>query len=234
MPHPGLNEGGRDRIRGGLGTDNIHGGFENDLANGDSGGDVVFGDDGADVLWGGQGCDAVLDVLTPDCLVNNVFDPKSRGLNDRFVDHIFGGTGGTLPQGKKDVENSDVLDWRPRGTFATCTPLDFPVTVNKDTTVDPCSWFLMTGTDDDTANPTSLLNNQHHNGIDWIYGGWDRDVMQGDVAANGPNNGDRLLDWNGAYNIYTHCNPAYGGFNDVRQHSPDMQQFLQLLTYGDG
>ena len=67
-----------------------------------------------------------------------------------------------------------------------------------------------------------------------MYGGWDRDVMQGDVAQNGPNPGDRLLDWTGAYNLYTHCNSAYGGFNDVRQHSPDMQQFLQQLTYADG
>lgn len=60
---------------------------------------------------------------------------------------------------------------------------------------------------------------QHHQGIDWQYGGWDRDIMQGDQADDGPNEGDRLLYWNGAYNLYTHCNAAYGGFNDVRQHS---------------
>lgn len=35
----------------------------------------------------------------------------------------------------------------------------------------------------------------------------------------GPNESDRLLDWNGAYYQCTHCNAAYGGFNDVRQHS---------------
>jgi hypothetical protein len=23
--------------------------------------------------------------------------------------------------------------------------------------------------------------------------------------------GDRLIDWNGAYNLFTHCNAAYGG-----------------------
>ena len=49
-----------------------------------------------------------------------------------------------------------------------------------------------------------------------------------------PNPGDRMLDWNGAYNLYTHCNAAYGGYNDVRQHSPSMQNFLQMLAYGDG
>ncbi|WP_232828722.1 hypothetical protein [Kribbella monticola] len=95
-------------------------------------------------------------------------------------------------------------------------------------------WFQLTGKADDTADPATLANNQHHQGTDWIYGGWDRDVMQADVAENGPNPGDRLLDWNGAYNLYTHCNPAYGGFNDVRQHSPAMQNFLQSLAWGTG
>jgi len=78
----------------------------------------------------------------------------------------------------------------------------------------------MTNNDDDTADPATVRNNQHHDGTDWMYGGWDRDVLQGDVAANGPNPGDRLIDWVGAYNLYTSCNAAYGGFNDVRQHSP--------------
>jgi hypothetical protein len=58
--------------------------------------------------------------------------------------------------------------------------------------------------------------------------------MQADVAQNGPNAGDRLIDWNGAFNLYTHCNAAYGGFNDVRQHSPAMQQFLTSLAWGSG
>ena len=35
----------------------------------------------------------------------------------------------------------------------------------------------------------------------------------------------------GAYNLYTHCNAAYGGFNDVRQFSPDMQTFLQTWAF---
>jgi hypothetical protein len=194
----------------------------------------VFGDDGSDILWGGQGCDSVLDVATPDCMTNGVFDPKSRGDFDRFVDHLFGGTGGTLPQTKKSVHNSDILDWRPRGTFATCTPTDFPVDVSKNNTVDPCSWFEMTNTHDDTADPATIVNNQHHSGLDWMYGGWDRDVMQGDVTANGPNNGDRMIDWNGAYNLFSECNAAYGGFNIVRQHSPAMQNFLQQLAFSDG
>jgi hypothetical protein len=84
------------------------------------------------------------------------------------------------------------------------------------------------------SGPGTGDDDQHHQGIDWQYGGWDRDVLQADVAQNGPNDGDRLMDWNGAYNLYTHCNAAYGGFNDVRQHSPAMQGFLQQWAYGVG
>ena len=236
MPHPGLTEGGTDRIRGGNGQDNIHAGWGDDLANGDSGGDYVFGDDGADVLWGGKGCDQTLDTAAsaPDCYPGGVFDRTARGTNDRFVDHMFGGIGGSSPGsvGKKGDVGADIMDWRPRGTYTPgtgCTANPFPDTIGN-STVDPCSWFEMT----DTTNAADVAVHQHHQGTDWMYGGWDRDVMQGDVAANGPNPGDRLLDWTGAYNLYTHCNSAYGGFNDVRQHSPDMQQFLQQVSYGDG
>jgi hypothetical protein len=131
-----------------------------------------------------------------------------------------------------------VLDWRPRGTYAPgtgCTTSAWPVDLNSGekkgttTTVDPCSWFEMTD-----INDTDDTNNQHHQGVDWQYGGWDRDILQGDQADNGPNEGDRLLDWNGTYNLYTHCNSAYGGFNDVRQHSPAWQDFLQRWVYAQG
>ncbi|MQA61466.1 MAG: calcium-binding protein [Actinophytocola sp.] len=222
MPHPGLTEGGADRIRGGAGFDQVHAGFGDDLINGDSGGDVLFGDDGADVMWGGRGCDPVLDAATADCQDGDgQFDPHARGENDRFVDHSFGG------------EGDDIMDYNPRGTYPDdCAPGTTPVTTGSGknaVTVDPCSWFEMT----DKADG-DLATNQHHHGTDWMYGGWDRDVMQGNVTDNGPNIGDRMWDWTGAYNLYTHCNAAYGGQNDVRQLSPDMQEFLTRLAWGDG
>jgi Ca2+-binding RTX toxin-like protein len=221
MPHPGLTEGGKDRMRGGAGNDNMHGGFADDLVNGDSGGDVAFGDDGNDLLWGGKGCDPVLDAATPDCLTGSVFNPDSRGTNDRFVDHTFAGQG------------DDIVDWDPRGAYPNnCAPGDTPVTTGSKknaVTVDPCTWFQMTSQDDADAT-----NNQHHQGTDWIYGGWDRDVMQGDVADNGPNPGDRLIDWTGAYNLYSHCPAAYGGYNDIRLMAPDLFTFLTGLAWIDG
>jgi Ca2+-binding RTX toxin-like protein len=235
MPYNGVAFGGNDRIRGGPGHDGLHAGVGDDLVNGDSGGDTVFGDDGADVLWGGKGCDQTLDTpaSAPDCYPGGVFDPAARGTNDRFVDYLFGGKGATSGPsvGPNGDLGSDVTDWRPRGSFAPgtgCTTNPWPQTLGA-ATIDPCAWFELTDiTDiDDT-------NNQHHQGIDWQYDGWDRDVLQADVADNGPNAGDRLLDWSGSYNLYTHCNAANGGFNDVRQFSPAMQDFLQRWAYGVG
>jgi hypothetical protein len=244
MAHPGDAEGGNDRMRGGNGSDALHGGHGDDLINGDSGGDTVFGDDGADVIWGGKGCDAAVDTqaASPDCYTGGAFDANARGNNERMVDYLFGGKGATSGPSVDPVtgaQGSDVIDWRPRGSFgepgpSTCTdqpwPQTFGATENSaGTTVDPCSWFQMTDLDN-----SDEADNQHHQGTDWEYGGWDRDVLQADVAQNGPNDGDRLLDWNGAFNLYTHCNSAYGGYNDVRQHSPSWQSFLQQWAYSVG
>lgn len=224
MPHPGLTTGGKDRIRGGLGSDVIHAGYGNDLANGDSGGDRVFGGDGEDVLWGGRGCDPTADAATADCLSDGVFDPSARGEGDRFVDLVFGGAG-EPDVDQQNVLGSDIIDWAPRGGYANCTSEDWPATAGT-TSNDPCAWFEMTDTDD--AEPA---NDQHHHGVDWIYGGLDRDVMQGNVTANGPNAGDRLMDSTGAYNLYSHCNAAYGGFNDLRVMSPAVRGFLQQVAF---
>ena len=71
-------------------------------------------------------------------------------------------------------------------------------------------------------------------GVDWVHGGWDRDVMQGDLSNNGPNNGDRLIDWNGVDNPWSHCNAAYGGFTDVRAPAPAVQDFLEKWGTGNG
>jgi Ca2+-binding RTX toxin-like protein len=233
-PHDGITTGGNDRIRGGSDGDNIHAGFGDDLANGDSGGDMVFGSDGADVLWGGKGCDPVHDAATPDCQAGGVFDPDARGTNDRFVDYVFGGVGGTSAESLAGALGSDVIDFNPRGSYpGDCAPGPWPVTLGSGA-IDPCAWFEMTEKVNDTADPATLADNQHHQGTDWQYGGWDRDVLQGDVAGNGPNPGDRLIDWSGAYNLYTHCNAAYGGYNDIRQRSPGIQDFLEKFAWGAG
>ncbi len=224
MPLDGITYGGVDRIRGGAGNDSIHAGAGADLVNGDAGGDIVFGGRGADAMWGGQG---------RQCAETDALCQADAGVNGEHVDHLFGG------------KDEDVIDWRPRGLYGTlsgttyvgrtCSTSTLPTTTKKDGTTDPCSWFEMTDRADDvTGNAASRVNNQHHQGIDWIYGGWDRDVMQGDQSANGPNPGDRLIDWSGVYNLYSHCNAAYGGFNDIRIPSPSMEAFVQQWAAGSG
>ena len=222
MPLDGIGYGGADRIRGGAGHDSIHAGAGADLANGDSGGDSVFGGRGNDVMWGGTG---------RVCALTDALCQADPGTTGEFVDHLAGG------------RDADVIDWRPRGTYGTgeelagrtCTTGTVPVTTKKDGTTDPCSWFEMTDRwDDDAAVPDTLANNQHHQGVDWVYGGWDRDVMQGDLSENGPNSGDRLIDWSGVYNLYSHCNAAYGGYTDVRIPNPSVEAFLLSWATGNG
>jgi hypothetical protein len=282
MPLNGASFGDNDVMRGGYGKDTMHGGFGDDIMNGDSGGDTLFGDDGADVMWGGRGCDpaspddpvpagqscnypnSAADEGTPGAFLNTRDSLETvPGTNTTFtvpdgnVDYEFGGHGGTSPASIAGAVGSDIIDWRPRGSFAhpgpgsdpnsTCAndtlwPAQ-PGTAGKKTTVapiDPCEWFIDTNTNDDpavSANPATdpaIQDNQTHQGIDWEYGGWDRDVLQGDVTDNGPNPGDRLLDWNGAFNLYTHCNSAYGGYNDVRNGNPATQNFILTWAMATG
>ena len=222
MPLDGIAFGGADRIRGGNGHDSIHAGAGDDLVNGDSDGDAIFGGRGKDALWGGLG---------RACASTDAACLTDAGTEGQHIDHLAGG------------KDQDVIDWRPRGVYGTrlgdptrtCSPITVPTTTKKDGTTDPCAWFEMTDRADDVAGAISTFeNNQHHQGIDWIYGGWDRDVMQGNLSQNGPNPGDRLIDWSGVYNLYSHCNAAYGGFNDVRIPNPSIEAFLREWATGNG
>jgi Ca2+-binding RTX toxin-like protein len=197
--------GGADLMRGGPDHDAIHGGPGNDRLNGDAGGDILFGGDGHDALWGGEG--------SPDVR-------SDRGPTDRFLDYLIGGHG------------DDLLDYRPR------KGIDYDVPGAPG--FDRFGWHAATvpywhpDADDTDQAAADAPVQQDHQGIDWMYGGWDRDLMQGDETANGPNPGDRMLDWTGAYNLYTACNPAYGGHNDIRALSPQMISFLEEWAWSLG
>jgi Ca2+-binding RTX toxin-like protein len=201
----GQTTGGMDFMRGGPDHDAMHGAFGDDTMNGDSGGDILFGADGADVMWGGRG--------NPD-------GSEDRGVDDSYVDYILGGRGGDPNQNQGVVTGgADIIDYLPRAG------------------VDPQSWHDAIASYEDEPDPTPLDGvpyRQHHQGIDWIYGGWDRDVMEGDEAGNGPNDGDRLWDWTGAYNLYVHCNAAYGGYNDIRDMSPLMVDWIERWAFSLG
>ena len=188
------------------GNDYLRGGTGHDALHGAAGNDLMNGDTGGDYLFGDDGADVMWGGKGRECA-----DPADlacngdRGTNDANVDYLFGGNGvKTDPV----TGGADILDFRPRPG------------------IDPATWFEATN----TRASDALADHQHHQGIDWIYGGWDRDVMQADIADNGPNPGDRLIDWTGAYNLYDHCPAAYGGYNDIRLFSPNLQTFLQQLA----
>jgi hypothetical protein len=67
-----------------------------------------------------------------------------------------------------------------------------------------------------------------------MYGGLDADTLQADEGDAGPVQGDRLIDWTGAYNLYYVCNGAYGAGRVQNAASPDMLSVVQRLAGGDG
>ncbi len=129
-------------------------------------------------------------------------------------DHLFGDDGNDVMWGGPDHDHlyggrgDDYLDVKPREATA-------------DGPRDPAVWFTYGMPD-------------NFQGIDYIYGGWDRDAMQADNGGPGPVEGDRLIDWAGGYNAYYVCPAAYGEFYITRDPSPNMQLFLQRLAEGDG
>jgi hypothetical protein len=203
---PGITVGGNDVMRGGPGHDSMHGAWGDDLMNGDEGGDWLFGSDGSDVMWGGYG---------------DASGSPDLGENYTLVDRLFGGHGGDPANDTGIITGgADLLDYKPR-------------TVDDGGYEDPQEWHDTVAPYDD-GDGGGADEPQHHQGTDWIYGGWDRDVMQGNVTEPGPNAGDRMWDWTGAFNLYTHCDPDYGGYNDQRARSPQMEQFLEMLAYDSG
>ncbi|HYF64389.1 MAG TPA: hypothetical protein VD886_16315, partial [Herpetosiphonaceae bacterium] len=86
---------------------------------------------------------------------------------------------------------------------------------------DPAAWHKYAGTD-------------NYQDMDILYGGWNQDALQANLGGPGPQPGDRLLDWAGAYNVYYTCPAAYGEGVITRSIAPSVIQFLQDLAEGDG
>ncbi|MEO6651208.1 MAG: hypothetical protein ABIP17_00950 [Ilumatobacteraceae bacterium] len=193
------------------GDDTMRGGPGHDSMHGAAGDDVMNGDSGGDFMFGARGSDVMWGGRGDAAGTSDV-----GGADRTLVDHLFGGRGGAsnTPTGFI-TGGSDILDYKPR------------------VGVDPQAWHNAIGVyDDGDGGGEALL--QHHHGTDWIYGGWDRDVLEANVATTGPNDGDRLWDWTGSFNLYTHCTPDYGGYNDIRTPSPQIEAFMELLAWDAG
>ena len=170
-----------------------------------------FGAEGDDVLLGGANSD-VIHGGSGDDVANGGDGP----------DTIFGGDGNDAAWGGPGVDelfgghDEDSLDVAPR-IFVT------RVKGQPALGPDPTLWFEVAG-----AKATALA------GLDILYGGWNTDDMQADEKSNGPRPGDRLIDWNGAYNRYLSCSSGSGAGSFLRSSSPSLQTFLVDLARGRG
>jgi Ca2+-binding RTX toxin-like protein len=170
------------------------------------GNDRMLGGPNGDWMHGGAGSDLMNGNSGNDRLFgDNGADVIWGGPHH---DHLWGGNG------------DDYLDVKPHpamiignGSQGKGKPRAIPA--------DPLEWFVYGGED-------------NFQNIDYIYGGWDQDAMQADVADTGPVPGDRLIDWVGAYNVYYLCPGLYGEYVITRDHSPHIVRFLQDLASGDG
>jgi Ca2+-binding RTX toxin-like protein len=184
--------------------------------NGVEGNDIMLGGDGNDSLHGGAGSDLMNGDGDGNPLTG---DPDPATVDE---DHLFGDDGNDAMWGGRGHDHlwggfgNDYLDVRPRpqrttgqGSKRTVLPAD------------PPEWFIYGEPD-------------NYQAIDYMYGGWNQDAMQANVADTGPVPGDRLIDWVGAYNVYYLCPGLYGEWVITRGHSPHIIQFLQQLAEGDG
>lgn len=186
------------------GADQMRGGPGHDSMHGAFGNDLMNGDSGGDYLFGADGADVMWGGRG-----NPSSDPALQdgpGIDGEYLDVLYGGFG-SHPTAES---GADYLDYQPRPGQ------------------DPAPWGPM------VADYEGIGARQHHQGTDWLYGGEGRDVLQSDLAANGPNDGDKLLDWAGAFNLYTACNDAYGGWNDVRKIDPANLAALEKLAWSLG
>lgn len=241
---------GNDQITGGDGPDELYGQRGADRIQGDESDDVILGDlgrvttrieDGSrqQVIRSNQpfleetlyragtltrqvelfassdvngGSDIILGGNGADSLHGGPGADLLNGNAGR--DSVFGDDGNDAAWGGPDGDylwggyGDDWLDVKPRAA-------------SNGRSADPDNWFDLAGVD-------------NYQGYDYVYGGWGQDGMQGDVGGPGPQPGDRLIDWVGAYNAYYVCPGAYGQGMITRSHSPSVIQFLQMLAESGG
>jgi Ca2+-binding RTX toxin-like protein len=187
---------------------------------------IPFGGD--DVALGGLDHDSIHTGAGSDLAIGNDYvDPQA----DVAFDIIFAGDGVDAAWGGPGHDHlwggyeGDFLDVVPR------TNAQFPPSG------DPLAWFLFAADDPDTVgDPNTPFGEGYdgYRGLDLIYGGWAQDALQANEGGNGPVPGDRLIDWDGAYNAYYVCPPTFGEHITTRQMSPSLLTFLIALAGHDG
>ena len=136
------------------------------------------------------------------------------------VDYIFGGDGKDALWGGPD--NDEIFGGHDEDAHDVM-PRDF-TTPNGGEILgpDPAIWF-------EAATDASAMA-----GREMAYGGWNSDEFQADEKVNGPQPGDRMVDWAGAYNRYLACATGSGAGTFLRSASPSNRAFMTALAEGRG
>jgi Ca2+-binding RTX toxin-like protein len=184
-----------------------------DVAGAGGGADTMLGNEGNDKMHGGPG---------PDLMQGNGDTPNPANASTPPGDFLFGGDGDDALWGGRGHDHlfggwgNDFHDVAPRpymdtnGDTVSDVPQDLPV------------WFELAGA-------------EHNQGLDFTWGGRDKDAHQASFGRPGPRPGDRLIDAVGNTNIFYTCPGAYGeGVINRDELMPDMRLFLQELAAGDG
>jgi Ca2+-binding RTX toxin-like protein len=195
----------------------------------------MLGHDGDDWMHGGAGQDLIqgdgdgegFNFNGPLPGVQYVNDPN---LDTADVDRIFGGdSNGTGTASNPDPElggNGDAI-WGGRGNDHTYGGRgDDMLDVHPDP--DPAVAFPATWEAWAEADVESFHD------IDIVYGGYDQDAMQANIADQGPTDGDRMFDWVGVYNILYLCPATYGAYLQIRDQNPALIAYLLEQAKTDG
>ncbi len=194
-----------------------------------NGNDVMLGGDGDDWMHGGAGQDfiqgdgdgglekphptlpdvsVVTDPNPASADVDRIFGGDSNGTGG-LPDPVLGGSGDAIWGGRGNDHSyggngDDMLDVRPDGLY-------------------PATWEAWAEADVES-----------YHDIDIAYGGYDQDALQGNVADNGPVDGDRMFDWVGVYNITYLCPATYGAYVTIRDQNPALIDYLLEQAATDG
>jgi Ca2+-binding RTX toxin-like protein len=247
---------GSDYIEGGPGDDDMYGQFDDTgqvlpgLVYSDTIGDEMLGNEGEDAMVGDQ---AVIDnwVIISD---TGWIEPKEPFIDDHIYvyDTLFREVElNQIPLGGDDrMQGNDDGDWMHGGAGNDLMNGNDGNDRMFGDRGEDAMWgglhhdHLWGGYDDDyldvrprqddPARWHDYATDDHYQDVDYAYGGWDQDSLQANVGDEGPEIGDRLLDWVGAYNGYYLCPGLYGEFIVTRDHSPGLIAFLQELSQADG
>ena len=206
--------------------------FDDTKASPVLGTDVLLGLDGDDWIHGGAGSDLIngdgdggVEIVDPNATyTKTVTDPNPATLD---VDRLFGGDSNgagvvTVNANGTVVGNGDAV-WGGRGRDHSYGGRGDDMLDVRPDALFPATWSAWAEGDVES-----------YHGVDFIYGGYDQDAMQANVASNGPVTGDRLFDWVGAYNIYYLCPATYGAYVSIRDQSPAVIKYFEDQARTDG